>query len=131
MASRGRGGVLELTRFGGHVMARENGVHDAKDHPPYPPESRRQMVELVRWGRSAEALAKELEPSSRAIRTWVRQAEGDAGPREVGTTTAEGEELRQLHRENKRPKLQREILAKAAAWFAGETESIPPEDSNS
>jgi len=102
-----------------------------RSHPPYPPEFRRQMVELVRAGRSPEELAKEFEPSAQAIRTWARQADLDEGRREGGLTSLEREELRRLRRENKRLKLEREILARAAAWVARETESIPPEDSNS
>ena len=84
-------------------------------HPPYPPEFSRQMVELVRSGRSPEVLAREFEPSAGAIRNWVCQADLDEGRRSDGLTTEERSELRRLRRENKQLKLEREILAKATA----------------
>jgi len=99
--------------------------------PPYPAEFRRQMVELARAGRTPEELAKEFEPSAQAIRNWVRQADRDEGRRADGLTTAEREELRRLRRENRQLKIEREILAKAAAWFARETDSVPPRSSSS
>lgn len=98
---------------------------------PYAPEFRQQMVELVRAGRTPEELSREFEPSAEAIRKWVRQSDLDAGRRVDGLTTAEQEELRFLRRENRQLREEREILAKAAAWFARETDSIPPRSSNS
>ena len=98
---------------------------------PYPPEFRQQIVELVRAGRAPEELAREFEPTATAIRTWVRQADLDEGRRADGLTTLEREELSRLRRENRQLREEREILAKAAAWFARETESIPRRDSNS
>jgi transposase len=89
------------------------------------------MVELVRTGRTPEELAREFEPTAQAIRNWVRQADRDDGRREDGLTTAEREEMRRLRREVKQLRLEREILAKAAAWFARETDSIPPKPSSS
>jgi transposase len=89
------------------------------------------MVELVRAGRSPEELAQEFEPTAQTIRNWVKQADLDEGRRLDGLTTAEHEELGRLRREIKRLRLEREILAKAAAWFARETGSIPPESSSS
>ena len=102
-----------------------------KSHPPYAPEFRRQMVELVRAGRSPEELAREFEPSGQTIRNWVEQADLDEGRREDGLTTQEREEVKRLRRENKRLRTEREILAKAAAWFARETGSLPPDSSSS
>ena len=102
-----------------------------KSHPPYPPEFRRQMVELVRAGREPEELSREFEPSAQSIRNWVAQADRDEGRRADGPTSAEREELRRLRRENKQLRLEREILAKAAAWFARETESVPGKSSDS
>ena len=96
-----------------------------KTHARYPAEFRRQMVELVRAGRTPEELGREFEPSAQAIRNWVRQADRDEGRREDGLTTAEQQELRRLRRENKQLRLEREILAKATAWFAREAESCP------
>lgn len=93
---------------------------------PYPAEFRHQMVELVRAGRTPEELSREFEPSAQAIRNWVARADRDEGRRTDGLTTPEREELRRLKRENRRLRQEREILAKAAAWFARETGSIPP-----
>ena len=98
---------------------------------PYPPEFRRSMVELVRAGETPGQLAKRFEPSEEAIRNWVKQADLDDGVREDGLTTAERDELRKLRRENKRLREEREILKKAAAWFARETGSVPPKGSSS
>jgi transposase len=95
-----------------------------RTRPPYPPEFRQQMVDLVRAGRSPEELSQEFEPSAQTIRNWVVQADRDAGRRQDGPTTAEQEELRRLRRENKQLRLEREILSKAAAWFARETNAI-------
>ena len=103
----------------------------SKTRPPYPPEFRRQMVELVRSGRTPEELSREFEPTAQSIRNWVCQADIDEGRRDDGLTSDEREEVRRLRREVKRLRLEREILAKAAAWFARETESIPPKGSSS
>jgi transposase len=89
------------------------------------------MVELVRAGRTPEDLAQEFEPSAQAIRNWVAQAERDEGLRQDGLTTSEREELNRLRRENRQLKQEREILKKAAAWFARETGTIPDGSTNS
>src|SRR5512135_3699020 len=102
-----------------------------RTHAPYPPEFRRQMIELVRAGRSPEDLAEQFEPSAQAIRNWVQQADRDQGRRDDGLTTAEREELRRLRREVRQLRQERDILAKAAAWFARETGSIPSGSSSS
>ena len=99
--------------------------------PQYPLEFRQQMVALVQAGRSPKALAKEFEPSEQTIRNWVKQAELDTGQRTDGLTSEERAELRQLRRENRQLKLEREILKKAAAWFARETGAVPERDSSS
>ncbi len=96
-----------------------------RSHARYPAAFRQQMVDLVRSGRSPEALSKEFEPTAQAIRNWVKQDDLDKGRREDGLTTEERTELRRLRRENKQLKMEREILAKAAAWFARETETLP------
>lgn len=98
---------------------------------PYPPEFRQQILALVRAGRTADELAREFEPSAQTIRNWIKQAEIDAGERHDGLTSMEREELSRLRRENKQLRLEREILAKAAAWFARETDSLPPKSSSS
>jgi transposase len=108
----------------------------AKTHPPYAPEFRRQMVELVRAGRDPADLAREFEPSSQAIRNWVAQADRhdgrrEAKPADAGLSTAEREELTRLRRENKQLRLERDILSRATAWFARETGVIPSGSSGS
>src|SRR6516164_9033589 len=76
------------------------------------------MVDLVRSGRTPEALSREFEPTAQAIWNWVRQADRDEGRRQDGATSAERQELTRLRRENRRLRQERDILAKAAAWFA-------------
>ena len=102
-----------------------------KSRPPYPLEFRHRMIELVRAGRTPEQLAKEFEPTAQTIRNWAAQAARDTGQRSDGLTTEERDELRKLRRENKILREEKEILKKAAAWFARETSSIPPKDSSS
>ena len=102
-----------------------------KTRARYPREFREQMIALVRSGRTPEELAKEFEPTAQTILNWVAQADRDAGKRVDGLTSVEREELSQLRRDVKRLTEEREILAKAAAWFARETDSIPPKSSNS
>jgi len=102
-----------------------------KSKPPYTPEFRRRMVELVRAGRQPEELATKFEPSAQSIRNWVVQADRDDGCRSDGLSSTERDELRRLQRENKTLREERDILKKAAAWFARETNSIPPKDSSS
>jgi transposase len=89
------------------------------------------MVELVRSGASPGKLAKEFGLAEGSIRNWVKQADLDEGRRHDGLTTDERLELARLRRENRRLLLEREILAKAAAWFARETGSLPPEEPTS
>src|SRR5277367_6033155 len=84
----------------------------------YAPEFKRQMVDLVRSGRSPAALAKEFGPTAWTIALWVRQAKRDTGKGDGGLTTPEREELARLRQENRALKEDRETLSKAAAWFA-------------
>lgn len=102
-----------------------------RSRPPYPAELRTQMVELVRSGRSPEEPAREFEPTAQATRNSVAQTDRDEGRRSDGMTSPEREEFARLHRENRQLRQEREILAKAAAWFARETGSIRPGSSNS
>ena len=97
----------------------------------YAPEFRRQMVELVRAGRSPGELAREFGPTSWSIANWAKQAERDAGRGDGGLTTAEHQELVQLRRENRKLKEEREILSKAAAWFATTSTATPKRSSDS
>jgi transposase len=87
----------------------------------YAPEFRAQLVQLHRAGRPLGDLAREFGCSSWAISRWVRQSARDAGGGDGGLTTDERAELARLRAENKRLRLEREILGKAAAWFAQET----------
>ena len=102
-----------------------------KSHRPYAPEFRRQMVDLVRAGRTPEELSREFEPTAQAILNWVKQADCDEGRKPEGATSAERQELSRLRRENRVLRQERDILAKAAAWFARETAVIPPGSSSS
>ena len=98
---------------------------------PYAAEFREQLVDLVRAGRTPEELSREFEPTAQTIHNWVTQTDLDAGLRSDGLRTEEREELRGLRRENKRLRLEQEILKKAAAWFARESNSIPDRGSSS
>ena len=95
----------------------------ARGRRAYPPEFRQQMVELISAGRSPHSLSQEFEASGQAIRNWVAQAERDQGKRKDGLTSSEREELSRLRREIRQVKVERDILEKAAAWFAQETET--------
>ena len=100
-------------------------------HKPYAPEYRRRILELARAGRSIKELAREFEPTAETIRQWIKQAGLDDGLRSDGLTTSEREELNRLRRENRVLREEREIFAKAAAWFAQETGATPKRRSNS
>jgi transposase len=105
-----------------------------KTRLPYSPEFRRQMVDLVRAGRDPADLAREFEPTAQSISHWVAQADRQGGRREEkggGLTAAERNELARLRRENKQLRLERDILSRAAAWFARETGTIPSGSSSS
>jgi transposase len=105
-----------------------------KTRPPYAPEFRRQMIDLVRAGRDPDDLAREFEPTAQSIRNWVAQADRSEGRREEsagGISSAEREELTKLRREVRQLRLERDILSKAAAWFARETGAIPSGSSGS
>jgi transposase len=105
-----------------------------RSRPPYSPEFRRQMVDLVRAGRSPEDLAKEFEPTAQSISAWVAVADKQEGRREEGVAglgAFERDELVRLRRENKQLRLERDILSKAAAWFARETGAVSSGSSSS
>ncbi len=100
-----------------------------RTRPPYSPEFRRQMVDLVRAGRSPEVLAREFEPTAQSIGAWVAAADRQEGRREdvvPALAASERNELARLRRENKQLRLERGILSKAAAGSASLT--IPPGD---
>ena len=93
-----------------------------KSKPPYPEEFRREAVELVRRGRSIPDVAESLGMSRQSLRNWVRQEQLDRQERDDGLTSAEREELRQLRKRVKRLEQERDILKRATALFARETE---------
>ena len=93
---------------------------------PYPAEFREQIVALARTGRSVEDLAREFEPCAATIHGWIRQADRDGGRRADGLSSEERDELR---RENRQLRQERDILAKAAAWFA-QSDAMPSRSTN-
>jgi transposase len=102
-----------------------------RPHPSYPADYRRKIVALARAGRTLQSLAAEYEPCANTIANWVKQADLDQGVRDDGLTSSERDELRTLRRKVKQLREEREILKKAAAWFARETDSLPKRGSSS
>lgn len=101
-----------------------------KSRPPYSVEYRQRILELARQGRSPVELAREFEPARQTIWLWIKQAGIDAGDLD-GVSTDEKQELVRLRREVAVLREEKEILAKAAAWFAEETARTPRGRSNS
>jgi transposase len=126
----GEAGDVELTRFRGHVLSGERKESTMARARTYSQAFRDQMVELVRSGRTPEALSREFEPAAETIRGWVRAAD-EAGGSAEGGTPQEQEELKRLRREVAQLREEREILAKAAAWFARETDAKSTRSSRS
>jgi len=93
-----------------------------RTRPPYPDEFRREALELLRAGRTPRELAEALGVSEQTLRNWRRQDQVERHERDDGLTTGEREELRRLRRENARLKQERDILKRATAFFARETE---------
>ena len=109
--------------------------------PPYSPEFRQQIIDLARAGRDPVSLSKEFEPTAETIRKWVAGAAGrQEGSREKGDAQAaagdglsatERDELARLRREVRQLRVERDILSRAAAWFARETGAVPSGSSGS
>ncbi len=99
--------------------------------PTYPPEFRRKILDLVRSGRSVNAVAREFEVARQSIMNWQKQDDLDSGRRTDGLTTDENAELTKLRRKVRELEMERDILKKAAAWFARETNTIPNKSSDS
>jgi transposase len=118
---------VECPRFRGHLRAfvegrGPGGEKCGRTRPPYPDEFRREAIELARISsKSQRQIAEDLGISDVTLRNWVKQAERDAGKRPDGLSTDEREELVRLRRENQTLRMEREILKKAAAFFARET----------
>ena len=124
---------MELTRFRGQWRS---GKSEGEPRCPRVMPAMRRSTGAGWWswceqGVVPMSLAKEFEPTAQSIRNWVAQAERDAGRRVDGLTSEEREELNRLRRENRVLREEREILSKAAAWFATETGSVPSRRSNS
>ena len=99
-----------------------------KPKPPYPAQFRQQMVELVQAGRKPSELAKEFNCHTTSILSWVRNAGGivptamqAVGPSQP-LSNAERQELTELRRKLRQVQMERDILAKATAWFAAKSE---------
>jgi transposase len=92
-----------------------------RTRPAYPQEFRREALELLRAGRSPSELAERLGVSPQTLRNWRRQDQIDRHERSDGVTTDEREELARLRRENTRLRQERDLLKRAAAFFATET----------
>ena len=97
----------------------------------YPAEFKRKLVALVLTGRSPEELADEFEPTAQTIRNWVKQSQLDSGDRKDGLTSDERIEMARLRKRVKQLEMEREILSKAAAWFARESTDLPKRASDS
>lgn len=105
-----------------------------KANRPYPAEFRQQIIELAHAGATPAALSHEFGPTAQSIANWIAQDARDRGkllPGKEGLTTAEREELVRLRRQLRQVQQERDILAKATAWFAGKSERTPTASMNS
>jgi transposase len=92
-----------------------------RTRPAYPPEFRREAIELLRAGRTPRELSESLGVSQQTLRNWRRQDQIDRRERDDGLTTDERVELARLRRENQRLRQERDLLKRAAAFFATES----------
>ena len=90
-----------------------------RTRPPYSPEFRAEAVELIRSGaKTIRGLSRDLGVSDQTLRNWLRQGDIDVGRRHDGLTTSEREEVRRLRSENRTLRMERDLLRKAAVFFA-------------
>ena len=94
-----------------------------KSRPPYPEEFRREAVQMVRSGRKLSDVATSLGVTEQSLRSWVKRDQLERRERDDGLTLAERDELRELRRKVKRLEQERDLLKRAAAFFARETET--------
>jgi len=118
-------GLVDIVRF---TINHQPMPPMGHSRPTYTDAFREQILALYRSGRTPRQLADEFQPSEWTIRSWIRKAEKASAPDEI---SSDREELLRLRKENRRLKLEREILAKSrgscdAAWFAQETKTLPP-----
>ena len=105
-----------------------------KPKPPYPAEFRQQIIELACAGRTPAQLSREFGVTAQSIANWITQDGRDRGkplPGKEGLTSAEREELVRLRRRLRQVERERDILAKATAWFAGKSEKTSTPSTNS
>ena len=105
-----------------------------KSKPPYPVEFRQQIIEQARAGRTPAQLSREFGPTAQSITNWIAQDARDRGkplPGKEGLSTPEREELVRLRRQLRQVQMERDILAKATAWFASKSERTSTASSNS
>ena len=121
---------LVFPRFEGHLSAFGESVEKVDERrsevprtrPPFPPEFRAEAVRLMRDSdKPLSQLAKDLGVSEQTLRAWRKQGQVDRGETD-GLTSEQLEELRRLRRENRTLQMEREVLKKAAAFFARESE---------
>ncbi|WP_423824683.1 transposase, partial [Salinibacter ruber] len=141
-------GLLERTRIyvflprsssiGSHItlvdvssLSNQQVLTMPRTRPPYPQKFRDQIVELARNGRTPSDLAEEFEPTATTTSGWLNQADRDEGKSAEGLSSDEREELRELRKKLRELKQERDILAKATAWFAREKGDVPPKSSGS
>jgi len=105
-----------------------------RSKPPYPAEFRQQIIELARAGRTPAELSREFGPTAQSIANWIAQDARDRGkplPGKEGLTSTEREELVRLRRQLRQVQQERDILAKATAWFAARSEKTSTPSTNS
>lgn len=116
--------ALDLIRFGGHsrkvgTMSAMAATRSRRPRRQFTDEFKQQAVRLVLdEGKSVTAVARELDLVASALGQWVKHAQADRSKGRTGLTTAEREELARLRKENRILQEEREILKKAAAFFA-------------